>query len=209
MPYLDIRVANAAPDESARRTLGLRSTGLLRDILGKRAELTAVSITQLPASSWMIGERPQSESSRPAAHAEVTITSGTNTAEQKARFIAAMAALLRETFPGLHETTYVVVREVDAGSWGYDGCTQDARKRAGIGLPASAGTARAPASLDPAAQITRSASGAIDTEFYVAQAHRARSAAVQRLLRQLLAVIGRLPDALKIARHPANSRRPC
>lgn len=205
MPYLDIRIANTASDESAQRRLGLQGTTLVRDILGKRAELTAVSITQLPSSAWMIGERLQSESSRPAAHAEVTVTRGTNTPQQKARFIAAMATLLRETFPGLHEATYVLVREIDAESWGYDGLTQDARKRA---IDVSAST-QAPKSLDPPAHIRRSASGAIDTQFYIAQAYRARSAAVQHLLRQVLAVIGRLPDAIMAARRPANSRRPC
>lgn len=206
MPYLDIRIANTASDESAQRRLGIRGTTLVRDILGKRAELTAVSITQLPSSAWMIGERLQSESSRPAAHAEVTVTRGTNTPEQKAQFIAAMAALLRETFPGLHEATYVLVREIDAGSWGYDGSTQDARKRATIDVSAST---QVPESLDWTAHIRRSASGAIDTESYIAEAHRARSAAVQRLLRRLLAFIGRLPDTLKPVRQPANLRRPC
>lgn len=207
MPYLDIRLANSTLDDAARRTLGRRSTALLRDVLGKRADLTAVSITELPSSSWMVGERLQSESGLPAAHAEVTITSGTNTAEQKARFIAAMAALLKEILPRLHEATYVLVREIDARSWGYDGSTQEARKQSGTGARAGTVAEAEFSGVEP--DIKRSASGAIDTEFYMARARRMRSQAARGAMAHLLAAIVRLPDALKTARHPANSRRPC
>lgn len=194
MPYLDIRIANATLDESARRALGQRGTALLHDILGKRADLTAVSILDLPASSWMVGGRAQADSGRPGAHAEATITTGTNTAEQKAQFVARMAALLRETLPALHEATYVIVREIDAQSWGYNGLTQEARKQAGA--------APVRASLGSEAQIKRSASGAIDTEHYMLRARQARSEAVHHLLARLLAAIARLPDTLKNASQP-------
>lgn len=199
MPYLDIRIANTALDQPARHQLGQRGTALLRDLLGKRPELTAVSIIDLPSSSWMIGTQPQSDSGRPAAHAEVTVTSGTNTAEQKARFIAGMAALLRETLPALHQATYVVVREIDARSWGYDGLTQDDRKQASPGVRASVGAIQQMESLGGEPQIKRSASGAIDTEFYMAQARRARRDASYSALKQVVAAVAQLPDVIKAA----------
>lgn len=207
MPYLDIRIANANLDEPTRRRLGRRGTALLQEILGKRPELTAVSITDLPAGSWMVGERLQSDSGRPAAHAEVTITAGTNTPEQQARFIAETAALLKETLPGLHEATYVVVREIAATSWGYDGLTQDARKRARAQAPEE--SARPPAERLPA-EPRRSASGAIDTQFYMAQAQRLRNETLHNALRRLFAAIVRLPVRLHtLRRRPVRPLRPC
>jgi 4-oxalocrotonate tautomerase len=204
MPYLDIRIANATLDASARRALGQRGTALLHDILGKHTDLTAVSIIDLPASSWMIGGSTQAESGRPAAHAEATITTGTNTAEQKGRFIAEMAALLKEILPKLHEATYVLVREIDARGWGYDGSTQEARKQSGTGARAGTVAEAEFSGVEP--DIKRSASGAIDTEFYMAQARRMRSETVRGTMEQLLAAIVRLPGALKIAHPRAN---PC
>lgn len=186
MPYLDIRVANADLDDSARDVLSRRGTALLHRILGKQPKLTAVSMATFAPASWMVGEPSQADRNRPAAHVEATITAGTNTAAQKAQFIAAMAALLKETLPGLHQATYVVVREIDAASWGYDGVTQDARKR----------NTPAPALLRSETEIRRSPSGVVDTEFYMAQAHRLRSAAVRDGLYRFLAALRRVPEIL-------------
>jgi len=202
MPYLDIRLANAELDDSARQRLARHGTSLLQRILGKRPELTAVSVTDVRPAGWMIGERSQLDSRRPAAHVEATITAGTNTAEQKAHFIAEMAALLKVALPGLHEATYVVVREIDAGDWGYDGVTQEARRQ-------TPDAAHAPDSSHAQPNIRRSQSGAVDTEFYMAQAHRLRRAAARDLLRQIFAALRRLPvrrDAVHLRTTPL---RPC
>ncbi len=69
---------------------------------------------------------------RPTAMLEISITQGTNTAAQKAAFIARAFAELEAQLglgqgQGLEPASYVIVREVPARDWGYGGQTQAAR----------------------------------------------------------------------------------
>ena len=62
---------------------------------------------------------------RAAAHLDVKVTAGTNTAEEKRRFIAEVMKLFRSVIgSALDPVCYVVVHEVAADAWGYDGLTQ-------------------------------------------------------------------------------------
>lgn len=141
MPTLHLKVA---PLQNPERYQALASalTTLTADILGKRPEVTAVIIDELPAARWYVGGR---DAQRPTALLEISITQGTNTAEEKAAFIqAAFAELQRQlghTAGPLEEASYVIVREVAASDWGYGGQTQLARRntRGVSALPSPAG----------------------------------------------------------------------
>lgn len=61
-------------------------------LLGKRREVTAVVIDDLPAARWHIGGASVAQ---PTALLEISITQGTNTEEEKAAFIAAAFAELQ------------------------------------------------------------------------------------------------------------------
>lgn len=127
MPTLNLKIAarhNAERDQALARAL----TTITADTLGKRAEVTAVVIEDLPATRWFVGARGVQ---RPTALLEISITAGTNTAVQKAAFVeAAFAELQRQLAHGgsLEEASYVIVREVAASDWGYGGQTQQARQ---------------------------------------------------------------------------------
>lgn len=125
MPFVHIRIAGKTLSENAVRALQTGITGQMETILTKKAELTAVSIETVPAGGWAIGGATVPI----AAHLEATITAGTNTAEEKAHFIAAAMALVETVLETpLPLATYVVIREVPAESWGYGGRTQAARR---------------------------------------------------------------------------------
>ena len=117
-------------------TLAAALTRITADVLGKRADVTAVTIDDLPAARWYVGGRAVQ---RPAATLEITITAGTNTPAQKAAFVeAAFAELRRQLAAGgeLEEASYVTVREVPAADWGYGGLTQQQRQLARMRLAA-------------------------------------------------------------------------
>lgn len=125
MPLATIRTHGVALDEATRADLARRTTGLLADILRKRPEVSAVLVEPVSAgATWTVGGAPVPR----AAHMEVLITAGTNTETEKARFVEAAHRLLAEAMPGLHDATYVVLREPAAESWGYAGRTQAARR---------------------------------------------------------------------------------
>lgn len=127
MPTLTLKLA-APQDRERDQALATALTSITADTLGKRAEVTAVLIEELPVARWFIGAQPVQ---RPTALLEISITAGSNTAAQKAAFIeAAFAELQGRLAPGasLEEASYVIVREVAATDWGYGGTTQKARQ---------------------------------------------------------------------------------
>lgn len=129
MPTLTLKIA-APHDHERDQALATALTAITAATLGKRAEVTAVLIEELPAARWFVGAQP---AGRPTALLEISVTTGTNTAAQKAAFIeAAFAELQRQLAPGaaLEQTSYVIVRDVPAPDWGYGGVTQQARSAA-------------------------------------------------------------------------------
>lgn len=129
MPTL---VLTLTPPQTPGRCHALASalTDLTVQLLGKRQEVTAVVIDQLPPAQWHIGGEPVAQAT---ALLEISITEGTNTAQEKAAFIAAaFAELAHQLAPDavLAPASYVVVRELPAQDWGYGGMTQLARRRA-------------------------------------------------------------------------------
>jgi 4-oxalocrotonate tautomerase len=127
MPTLNLRVT-APIDAAQAQSLAAALTTLTAKVLGKRREVTAVTVESLPASHWFVAGQPATQAT---AQLQIHITAGTNTAEQKARFIAAAFALLQsELAPdgALEPASYVQVDQLPASDWGYGGRTQSARQ---------------------------------------------------------------------------------
>lgn len=105
-------------------------TAITAELLGKRPEVTAVMVEELPAARWYVDSTPVQ---RATAWLEISITAGTNTAVQKAAFINAAFACLQDLLGGgqvLESASYVIVRELRASDWGYGGLTQETRRQA-------------------------------------------------------------------------------
>jgi 4-oxalocrotonate tautomerase len=129
MPTLQLKIS-PLQNPSRYRALAAALTRITSEQLGKRAEVTAVVIDDVPAARWYVAGR---DVQRPTAMLEISITQGTNTAEQKAAFVATAFAELEEQLGdghGLEPASYVIVREVPASDWGYGGLTQAARRSA-------------------------------------------------------------------------------
>ncbi len=126
MPTLQLKIS-PLQNASRYRALAEALTRITALELGKRAEVTAVVIDDVPAARWHIAG---TDVQRPTAMLEISITQGTNTAAQKAAFIARAFAELEAQLghgQGLEPASYVIVRELPASDWGYGGQTQAAR----------------------------------------------------------------------------------
>lgn len=127
MPF--IRITASGPTLAPEQILRLQTemTELMSSVLGKKANLTSVLVEQPAVAGWAIG----GSTARVAVHVDATITAGTNSPEEKTRFIEQTMKLLKHVFGGeLNPATYVVIAEVPAQSWGYDGRTQESRRQA-------------------------------------------------------------------------------
>lgn len=124
MPTIIARIAPLQnPEQYA--AIARRLTAITADILHKDETVTAVLIDDLPAARWSIGGRAVSQ---PTALVEISITQGTNTAGEKARWIAAAFAEMQAVLGPLAKASYCIVRELPAQDWGYSGLTQSDRK---------------------------------------------------------------------------------
>lgn len=126
MPYIDIRVgASLTGDQKSR--LFETTTDLMNVVMRKKRAVTVVHINESANEFWSINGCGNSESCPVSAFVDIKVTQGSNTPEEKAEMIARTSALLKETVGELHEASYVVIHEIPADSWGYDGLTQQER----------------------------------------------------------------------------------
>lgn len=137
MPILHLQLCPPQPADRLR-ALARALTDLSTEVLGKRAAVTALRISQSDADGWALGGEPPGA---PLALLDIRISQGSNTPAQKARFVALAHAALQSHLgqaQPLAEASYVSVLEVPAEDWGYGGLTQAAR-RAGSGHPGTPG----------------------------------------------------------------------
>jgi len=129
MPTLTLKVSPPQPADR-HHALAAALTRITAETLGKRAEVTAVMIDNVDPQRWHIGGQALKQAS---AWLEICITAGTNSAEQKAAFIADAHAELQRQLTGdaaLEPASYVIVHELPASDWGYGGVTQRSRQLA-------------------------------------------------------------------------------
>lgn len=131
MPTLQLKTSapHKPPVPALYREVARELTAITASILGKRPEVTAVMIEEVPAMLWHVGAHPVQ---RTTFWLEISITAGTNTVAQKTAFVeAAFDALQRLLGDGdnsVEPASYVIVRELPATDWGYGAQTQAARR---------------------------------------------------------------------------------
>ena len=125
MPYLNLNLPVApSADVSAKAAEVL--TQLTAELLGKKPELTAVAITATPPGAWYIGGRAL-PAGRSSFYLDIKVTEGTNTKNEKARYVKAIFDAMRTLLGDLAPASYVVIHEMHADAWGYSGQTQEFR----------------------------------------------------------------------------------
>ncbi len=124
MPYVEL-IANPVPDCSQAVELSRGMSDAMSAVAGKRREVTAVRIAADPSRLWSINGE---EATRATAYLNIKITQGTNSGEEKAQLLRTMRDLLNRVLGEQAEASYIVIDEVPAENWGYDGASQAARK---------------------------------------------------------------------------------
>jgi 4-oxalocrotonate tautomerase len=141
MPLLRLTIASAEFSMAQSEQLHAGLTGLMADVLHKQADLTVVAIDHVKPTRWARAGVALPGTGW-SASLEVFITAGTNTAAERADFIAAAHQLISACGARPADTpVYIVVNEVNADSWGYDGMTQLARRSASVVASAVASAA--------------------------------------------------------------------
>lgn len=133
MPFVRITVLAPTLAPAQLRLLEEGTTERIVAVMRKPIEGTAVLVERVSGGGWSIAGRPVSV----AAQVDVTIGAGTNTADEKARFMGEMWQLLWTVLgPELRPESYIVFHEIDPGSYGRGGLTRAERERRRAAVPA-------------------------------------------------------------------------
>lgn len=126
MPMITVLLA-AEPEPGLTRRVVDVVGGLTASALGKDPRVTAIAVEYLPRAQWFVAGRSTEELGRRAFFVEVRVTEGTNTKDEKARFLAEAFQALRTLLGEVDEESYVHVVEVRGDAYGYGGRTQERR----------------------------------------------------------------------------------
>ncbi len=126
MPYINIRLGTGL-DNAQRAQLYEQTTSLMNRIMGKRREVTVVHIQESAPGFWSTNAKLLTSADPVGAYVDIKVTEGTNTPDEKAEMIAQTVQMLQNVVGTIQEACYVVIDDIPANSWGYDGKTQAER----------------------------------------------------------------------------------
>lgn len=126
MPYINIRLG-ATLDDAQRDQLYKKTTFFMNTIMGKRREVTVVHLQEDEPKHWATNAIGLNVKDSTGAYVDIKITDGTNTSEEKSEMIFQTVKMLQDVVGMIQEACYVVVDDIPANSWGYNGKTQAAR----------------------------------------------------------------------------------
>lgn len=126
MPYIHIQVSGPA-DDSLAASVASQAAELTSRLLGKDPQLTAVVVDFIEPGRWFIAGRPLAASGLRSYHWMVSITDETNTKREKAAYLEAVHAAMRELLGEVAEHSYVHVADLRASAYGFGGFTQEHR----------------------------------------------------------------------------------
>jgi 4-oxalocrotonate tautomerase len=126
MPILNLTLSGM-PDAARSARIATTLTQLTESLLHKDAALTSVVIAHQPPAHWFIGGTSLEALARASFFLDILVTDETNTASEKAAYIAAVFAAMSELLGPLHPVSYIHVHDARAAAWGYGGQTQQYR----------------------------------------------------------------------------------
>ncbi|MER0477546.1 hypothetical protein ABR737_04115 [Streptomyces sp. Edi2] len=137
MPYFRVTVPDPDLPADVQCALAEGLTRLAVSVLHKSSARTIVHLNLVPAGSYFVDGRPLTGARD--AHVEASITMGTNSAAEKAAFIAKAGELLSDILGPLPRSG-VALHELHPESYGYKGVTQfDYYRGVGVGVGAGSG----------------------------------------------------------------------
>lgn len=126
MPILNITVSGTPEQVPAKKVTNIlmKHTG---EILHKAPALTAIAVHYTPREQWFVGGESLAELGKASFFFDIKVTDETNTANEKAAYIAAVYKDLQELLGELHEVSYIHIDDARPAAWGWGGLTQQFR----------------------------------------------------------------------------------
>ncbi len=126
MPYLTVKLSTPGSTELTKKVADILAS-LTSEFLHKKREFTSIAIEYVEGSRWFVAGAPISPGGMETFNLVIHVTEGTNTKDEKARFVREVFSSMESALGKLHPASYVIITDVAADSWGYGGSTQEFR----------------------------------------------------------------------------------
>lgn len=126
MPYLNVRVSIPESSESAEKIVAVLMTHT-SEVLGKKSDVTSIEIDFIAPDKWFVGGVRVSDQKAVTFYLDIKVTDGTNTKAEKAKYVRNVFADFESIFGPITLASYIVIHDVRADSWGFQGRTQEYR----------------------------------------------------------------------------------
>lgn len=127
MPYLYVRIAGPEEDPELSERIASELLAVTGQVLGKREAVTAIDIDFVSDSTWFVGGTRIAEQQLSTFYLNIKITEGTNTKDQKAAYVEQVFAAIESLIGPTAPASYIVIDDVRADAWGFDGKSQEHR----------------------------------------------------------------------------------
>lgn len=126
MPYLNVRIAMKESSAIAEKVVSILMTHTA-EILGKKSEVTSIAIDFVSPELWFVGGSRLGTDRAVTFYLDIKVTEGTNTKAEKADYVKKVFADLDAILGPITPASYIVIHDVRADSWGFQGRTQEHR----------------------------------------------------------------------------------
>src|ERR1043165_5017125 len=106
MPYLNVKISTALSPAAAKDIAAIL-TRLTAEELKKKRELTSIAIEQVSGNQWFIGDAAVDTANGATFYLEIKVTEGTNTKDEKARYIEKVFTAMQAALGTLNPASYV------------------------------------------------------------------------------------------------------
>jgi 4-oxalocrotonate tautomerase len=122
MPKIHLTVSGAEDPVLAKK-LAVTVTSLTKELLNKKPEVTAITISFIPEYLWFINSKSLEELNVKSFYLEIKISDSTNLKDDKAKYIDRVYHSLSTIIPGIDPISYTLIEEVKMDAYGYEGLT--------------------------------------------------------------------------------------
>lgn len=126
MPYLNVRIAMKESPAIAEKVVATLMTHT-SEILGKKPEVTSIAVEFVSPELWFVGGSRVGTDNAVTFYLDIKITDGTNTKAEKAEYVSKVFSDLDTILGPITPASYIVIHDVRADSWGFQGKTQEYR----------------------------------------------------------------------------------
>ncbi len=127
MPLITLR-ANKIETKTMWNRLAAELSEITESILRKNKQVIVVRFeTTAQENQWYVGGVAKNDAEA-IFELSILVTKGTNTDDEKARWLAAAWERVSAILGSAAHPNYISIQEIDSKSWGYNGLSQEQRK---------------------------------------------------------------------------------